>query len=120
MYSWRDPAYYQSDPWRGTWDTEGGGVLVNQSPHMLDLLDWLMDDEVAEVSGYWANLNHPSVEVEDTRRGDPPVSQAAASGSIVTSLSQKPGIYTKVHIHGSQRRARSASRPTAARPSSPA
>ena len=45
MYSWRDPAYYQSDPWRGRWDTEGGGVLVNQSPHMLDLLQWLMDDE---------------------------------------------------------------------------
>ncbi len=39
MYSWRDPSYYQSDPWRGRWDTEGGGVLVNQSPHMLDLLD---------------------------------------------------------------------------------
>ena len=38
MYSWRDPAYYQSDPWRGRWDTEGGGVLVNQSPHMIDLL----------------------------------------------------------------------------------
>ena len=100
MYSWRDPSYYQSDPWRGRWDTEGGGVLVNQSPHMLDLLQWLMDDEVAEVSGYWANLNHPSVEVEDTavailrfRNG--------GLGSIVTSLSQKPGIYTKVHIHGS-------------------
>ena len=100
MYSWRDPAYYQSDPWRGRWDTEGGGVLVNQSPHMIDLLKWLMDDEVAEVSGYWANLNHPSVAVEDTavailrfRNG--------GLGSIVTSLSQKPGIYTKVHIHGS-------------------
>jgi UDP-N-acetyl-2-amino-2-deoxyglucuronate dehydrogenase len=100
MYSWRAPAYYQSDPWRGRWDTEGGGVLVNQSPHMLDLLMWLMDDEVAEVSGYWANLNHPTVEVEDTavaalrfKRG--------GLGSIVSSLSQKPGIYTKVHIHGS-------------------
>jgi predicted dehydrogenase len=100
MYSWRDPAYYQSDPWRGRWDTEGGGVLVNQSPHMLDLLRWLMDDEIAEVAGSWANLNHPSVEVEDTalailrfRRG--------GLGSIVASLAQKPGIYTKIHIHGS-------------------
>ncbi len=65
MYSWRDPAYYQSDPWRGKWDTEGGGVLVNQSPHQLDLLLWLMGPAV-EVSGYWANLNHPTVEVEDT------------------------------------------------------
>jgi predicted dehydrogenase len=100
MYSWRDPSYYRSDPWRGRWDTEGGGVLVNQSPHMLDLLTWLMDDEVAEVGGYWANLNHPSVEVEDTavailrfRRG--------GLGSIVSSLAQRPGIHTKVHIHGS-------------------
>jgi UDP-N-acetyl-2-amino-2-deoxyglucuronate dehydrogenase len=100
MYSWRDPSYYQSDPWRGRWDTEGGGVLVNQSPHMLDLLTWLMDDEVAEVSGYWANLNHPSVEIEDTAvailrfRG-------GGLGSIVSSLAQEPGIHTKVHIHGS-------------------
>jgi UDP-N-acetyl-2-amino-2-deoxyglucuronate dehydrogenase len=100
MYSWRDPSYYRSDPWRGRWDTEGGGVLVNQSPHMLDLLGWLMDDDVAEVGGYWANLNHPSVEVEDSAvailrfRG-------GGLGSIVSSLSQKPGIYTKVHIHGS-------------------
>jgi UDP-N-acetyl-2-amino-2-deoxyglucuronate dehydrogenase len=100
MYSWRDPSYYLSDPWRGRWDTEGGGVLVNQSPHMLDLLRWLMDDEVSEVSGYWANLNHPSIEVEDSavailrfRNG--------GLGSIVSSLSQKPGIHTKVHIHGS-------------------
>jgi predicted dehydrogenase len=100
MYSWREPSYYQSDPWRGRWDTEGGGVLVNQSPHMLDLLEWLMDDTVAEVSGYWANLNHPSVEVEDSavailRFGN------GGLGSIVSSLAQKPGIYTKVHIHGS-------------------
>jgi len=100
MYSWREPSYYQSDPWRGRWDTEGGGVLVNQSPHMLDLLQWLMDDQVAEVSGYWANFNHPSVEVEDSsvailrfRNG--------GLGSVVSSLAQKPGIYTKVHIHGS-------------------
>jgi predicted dehydrogenase len=98
MYSWRDPAYYQSDPWRGRWDTEGGGVLVNQSPHQLDLLRWFMGP-VAEVSGYWANVNHPTVEVDDTavavlrfRNG--------GLGAIVTSVAQKPGIYTKVHIHG--------------------
>jgi predicted dehydrogenase len=100
MYSWRDEAYYRSDPWRGKWDTEGGGVLINQSPHMIDLLLWLMDDRVVEVSGYWANLNHPYVEVEDSAvailrfRG-------GGLGSIVTSLSQRPGIHTKVHIHGS-------------------
>jgi predicted dehydrogenase len=100
MYSWRDPSYYESDPWRGRWDTEGGGVLVNQSPHMIDLLQWLMVDQVAEVSGYWANLNHPSVAVEDTAVAILRF-QSGGLGSIVASLSQKPGIYTKVHIHGS-------------------
>ena len=65
MLSWRDEAYYRSDPWRGRWDTEGGGVLVNQSPHQLDLLQWFMGP-IEEISGRWANVNHPSVEVDDT------------------------------------------------------
>lgn len=100
MFSWRDEAYYQSDPWRGKWGTEGGGVLVNQSPHMLDLLIWLMDDPVVEVSGYWANLNHPYIEVEDSAVAILRFKNGGL-GSIVTSLSQKPGIATKIHIHGS-------------------
>ena len=116
MFCRRDQAYYQSDPWRGKWDTEGGGVLINQSPHMLDLLIWLMDDQVTEVCGYWANLNHPYVEVEDSAVAILRFARGGL-GSIVTSLSQKPGIHTKVHIHGPME-ARSASRPTAARPSS--
>jgi UDP-N-acetyl-2-amino-2-deoxyglucuronate dehydrogenase len=98
QYSWRDAAYYTSDPWRGKWDTEGGGVLVNQSPHQLDILLWLMGP-AAEVSGTWANLNHPTVEVDDTAVATIRFRNGGL-GSIVTSLSQKPGIYTKVHIHG--------------------
>jgi UDP-N-acetyl-2-amino-2-deoxyglucuronate dehydrogenase len=99
MFSWRDRAYYQSDPWRGKWATEGGGVLINQSPHQLDLLQWLMGD-VEEVSGYWANLNHPEIEVEDTAVASIRF-KSGGLGSIVTSLSQNPGLFTKVHIHGS-------------------
>lgn len=98
MYSWRDHAYYQSDPWRGKWDTEGGGVLVNQSPHMLDLLQWFMG-EIDEITGYWANVNHPYIEVEDSAAALIRF-KSGGLGSIVTSLAQKPGIYTKVHIHG--------------------
>jgi predicted dehydrogenase len=67
---------------------------------MLDLLVWLMDDPVVEVAGYWANLNHPSVEIEDSAVAVLRF-HSGGLGSIVTSLAQKPGIYTKVHIHGS-------------------
>jgi predicted dehydrogenase len=99
MLGWRDEAYYRSDPWRGRWDLEGGGVLVNQAPHQLDLLAWFMGP-VAEVSAYWGNINHPYIEVEDSavaalRFG------SGGMGSILVSNSQKPGIYAKVHIHGS-------------------
>jgi predicted dehydrogenase len=99
MYSWRDDAYYQSDPWRGTWSGEGGGVLVNQSPHQLDILQWLMGP-IDEISGYWGTLNHPSIEVDDTAVAALRF-RSGALGSITASVSQKPGIYTKVHIHGS-------------------
>jgi predicted dehydrogenase len=99
MYSWRDETYYRSDPWRGRWDTEGGGVLVNQSPHMLDLLQWFMGP-VDEISGLCANLNHPSVEVEDTALAMIRF-KSGGLGSVVASLSQKPGLSTRVHVHGS-------------------
>jgi UDP-N-acetyl-2-amino-2-deoxyglucuronate dehydrogenase len=98
MLGWRDQSYYQSDPWRGTWKLEGGGVLVNQAPHQLDLLQWFMGP-VEELFGYWDNLNHPYIEVEDTAIV---VIRFAggALGNIVVSNSQKPGLYGKVHVHG--------------------
>jgi predicted dehydrogenase len=95
---WRDQAYYQSDRWRGQWDTEGGGVLVNQSPHQLDLLQWFMGP-IDELFGYWGNLNHPYIEVEDTA-GAVLRFKNGGLGSIVVSNSQKPGLYGKVHVHG--------------------
>lgn len=61
---WRDEDYYALAPWRGRWDTEGGGVIINQAPHMIDLLQWSMGP-VEEVFCYWDNLIHPAVEVED-------------------------------------------------------
>jgi predicted dehydrogenase len=99
MYSWRDEAYYRSDPWRGQWATEGGGVLINQSPHHLDMLRWFMG-EVEEVSGAWANLNHPYIEVEDTALATIRF-KGGGLGSVIASLSQRPGIHAKVHVHGS-------------------
>ncbi len=98
MLGWRDEAYYRSDPWRGSWRGEGGGVLVNQAAHQIDLLQWYMGP-VDEVFGFWANLNHAYIEVEDTavavirfRNG--------ALGNILVSNAQIPALYGKVHVHG--------------------
>ncbi|HLP74899.1 MAG TPA: Gfo/Idh/MocA family oxidoreductase [Bacteroidales bacterium] len=98
MLGWRDKAYYDSDPWRGSWKSEGGGVLVNQSPHQLDIMLWLMG-EVDELYGMWKNINHPYIEVEDTAVAIVKFKNGGI-GNIVVSNSQKPGIYTKVHVHG--------------------
>jgi UDP-N-acetyl-2-amino-2-deoxyglucuronate dehydrogenase len=98
MLGWRDKNYYDSDAWRGTWNMEGGGVLVNQAPHQLDIFLWLMGP-VDEVYGIWKNMNHPYIEVEDTALAIVKFKNGAI-GNIIVSNSQKPGIYGKVQIHG--------------------
>jgi predicted dehydrogenase len=98
ILGWRDREYYESDEWRGTWDMEGGGVLVNQAPHQLDILLWYMG-EIDEVFGIWENVNHPYIEVEDTALAIIRFKNGAL-GNLLLSNSQKPGIYGKVHVHG--------------------
>lgn len=60
----RDPGYYSATPWRGTWASDGGGVLMTQAIHYIDLLIWMLGDPV-EVSGKIATFTH-DIEVEDT------------------------------------------------------
>jgi predicted dehydrogenase len=98
MLGWRDEAYYNTDPWRGTWMEEGGGVLVNQAPHQLDILLWYMG-QIDELFGMWGNLNHPYIKVEDTALAVIRFKNGAL-GNIIVSNSEKPGIYGKVHVHG--------------------
>ncbi len=98
MLGWRDKTYYDADEWRGTWKLEGGGVLVNQAPHQLDILLWYMG-EIDEVYGLWRNLNHPYIEVEDTALAIVKFKNGAI-GNIIVSNSEKPGIYGKVQVHG--------------------
>jgi predicted dehydrogenase len=99
MLGWRDQAYYASDPWRGSWAGEGGGVLVNQAPHQLDLLQWFMGP-ADELFGYWANLNHPYIEVEDTAIAVIRFKNGSL-GQIIVSNAQNPALFGKVHVHGS-------------------
>ena len=99
ILGWRDEAYYASDPWRGKWATEGGGILINQAPHQIDLLQWYMGP-FGEIQGFWDNFNHPYIEVEDSAVAVIRFKNGGL-GSVLVSNSQKPGIYAKVHIHGS-------------------
>jgi len=98
VLGWRGADYYRSDPWRGTWAGEGGGVLLNQVSHHLDLLQWFMGP-AEELFGYWANLNHAYIEVEDTAIAVLRFSSGAL-GSIVVSNSQDPGLHGRIHVHG--------------------
>ncbi|NCB02855.1 MAG: Gfo/Idh/MocA family oxidoreductase [Spirochaetia bacterium] len=98
ILGWRDEAYYNSDPWRGKWDTEGGGILINQAPHQLDLLHWFLGP-VERIYGEFENINHPYIEVEDSAVAVIRFKNGALA-SLLLSNSQKPGIYAKVHIHG--------------------
>lgn len=98
MLGWRDEAYYNSDPWRGSWKGEGGGVLVNQAPHQLDLLQWYMGP-IDELFGYWSNLNHPYIEVEDTAVAVLKFKNGGV-GNIIVSNSIDPALFGKVHVYG--------------------
>lgn len=60
----RGKDYYTQAPWRGTW-AQDGGALMNQCIHNIDLLRWMMGDEVSEVCAYTDNLNHDFIEAED-------------------------------------------------------
>lgn len=60
----RDYEYYHRAPWRGTWEQDGG-ALMNQCIHNIDLLRWMMGDEVEEVVGMTDRLNHEYIDAED-------------------------------------------------------
>lgn len=60
----RSEDYYKQAPWRGTWEQDGG-ALMNQCIHNIDLLRWMMGDEIIEVVGMTDNLMHDFIEAED-------------------------------------------------------
>lgn len=99
VLGWRDKAYYESDPWRGTWQGEGGGVMATQATHQIDLLLWYMG-QAEEVYGVYQNFNHPYIEVEDTAVAVVKF-RGGGIGNLVMSNSQNPALFGKVCIHGS-------------------
>jgi predicted dehydrogenase len=97
---WRSQAYYDEGGWKGTQTLDGGGALMNQAIHNVDLLLWMMGD-ATHVSGFTATLAHERIEVEDTavaclrfRNG--------ALGVIQAATSVYPGLPKTIAIHGNR------------------
>lgn len=65
----RSDDYYKESDWKGTWDKEGGGVVIDQAIHSVDLVNWIVDSEVESVSCSLANRGHKCVCVEDSAEG---------------------------------------------------
>ncbi len=96
---WRPREYFASDPWRGKWETEGGGVMMNQAVHTIDLLQWFMGP-AAEVYGKIATLRHGDyIDVEDTVAATV-VFESGALGAIEALTTIQPDIGFRVAVYG--------------------
>jgi predicted dehydrogenase len=96
----RSQAYYDSAEWRGTWALDGGGTLMNQSIHAIDLLLWLCGP-VEEVTAYTALRSHSGIEVEDTATAILKFKNGAL-GVIEGTTGSYPGFLKKIDICGSK------------------
>ncbi|GIF75027.1 Gfo/Idh/MocA family protein [Asanoa siamensis] len=95
---WRAQSYYDSAAWRGTWQLDGGGALMNQGVHTVDLLVWLLGAPV-EVSAVTARLAHDDIEVEDVAAA----TLRFADGALATlhaTTAAHPGIGVRLQLHG--------------------
>ena len=99
MKYYRSPEYYSSSPWKGTLKFDGGGALMNQGIHGVDLLQYVMGG-VKKVVGATKTLVH-NVEVEDTAVAIVEFNNGAL-GTIVASSCAYPGFERKIKIQGSK------------------
>jgi UDP-N-acetyl-2-amino-2-deoxyglucuronate dehydrogenase len=95
----RTQEYYDSGAWRGTWALDGGGALMNQAIHSVDLLIWLMGP-VKSLSAQTATLAHQRIEVEDVATAALKFENGAL-GVIEATTAAYPGMLKKIEIHGS-------------------
>ena len=96
----RTQEYYDSGAWRGTWKLDGGGALMNQAIHSVDLLVWLMGP-VTEVSAYTATLAHKRIEVEDVAMATIRFANGAL-GVVEATTAAYPGALKRIELHGSE------------------
>ncbi len=97
---WRTQQYYDSGAWRGTWELDGGGALMNQAIHSVDLLLWLMGP-VVEIRAQTALLGHERIAVEDVAVATLRFANGAL-GVIEASTAVYPGYLKRIEIHGTR------------------
>lgn len=96
---WRTQAYYDSGDWRGTWVMDGGGALMNQGVHTVDVLQWLAGP-VATVTAQIRTAGHERIEVEDLAVAMLTF-KSGAVGTIVATTAAYPGLPVKIDLFGS-------------------
>ena len=95
---WRTDAYYESGGWRGTWALDGGGAIMNQSVHGVDLLQWIAGG-VKTVSAHASTRVHRAIEVEDTL-ACALTFDGGAHGVLMGSTAMYPGSSVRFEIGG--------------------
>src|SRR5438132_2347621 len=95
---WRPQSYYDEGGWKGTQALDGGGALMNQAIHNVDLLLWMMGP-VTHVQGFTAMLAHERIEVEDTAVACLRFASGAL-GVIQATTSVFPGLPKTIAVHG--------------------
>ena len=95
---WRGQSYYDSGDWRGTWDLDGGGALMNQGVHTVDLLVAALGRPV-EVFAYTGTLAHERIEVEDVCAGVVKF-ESGALGVLHGTTAAYPGLSARLQVHG--------------------
>lgn len=95
---YRGQDYYDSGAWRGTFELDGGGVLINQAIHTIDLLQWFMGD-VESISGMTATMTHKRLEGEDNAVAIVKF-KSGAIGVIQGSTSIQPAQPRRIELHG--------------------
>ena len=94
----RPQSYYDGDDWRGTVAIDGGGALMNQGIHALDLLVWMLGRPV-QVSAQTGRLAHEGIEVEDLACASI-VFESGAIGLLLASTAAYPGRPVRLTVHG--------------------
>ncbi|MGI5173495.1 Gfo/Idh/MocA family oxidoreductase [Treponema sp. OMZ 840] len=97
---YRSQDYYDKISWHGTWKLDGGGALMNQSIHAIDLLQWY-GGPVKEILGQTSLIGHKNIEVEDTAAAVLKFTNGAI-GVIEGSTAVYPGFLKKIEICGTQ------------------